>query len=368
MDILIFVVVLVVLILVHEAGHFFVAKMTGMRVDEFGLGYPPRLWGVKWGETEYTINAIPFGGFVRIYGEGDIGKGKEGHTASEGAFISKSRLAQAAVLLAGVSMNMLLAWVLITGTLVVGTPRALTSAEIPQAHSLSLAVGQVLPKSPAALAGIIPGDIISSARIGTRVWSGSNPQSFTTFVSSDTGTPLFISLMRNGKEMTLKATPKQGVVTADPSRYILGVGVSTIGVLPLSIVSAVTLGTSLTWEITRATAVGLVHFFAQAAMLSANLSQISGPIGIASAVGTAAGQSISSLLSLVAVISINLAIINLLPIPALDGGRLFFVLIEAVTRRAIKPRIAQAINMLGFGFIIILMVVVTIHDIYRLMG
>jgi len=197
MDILIFVVVLVVLILVHEAGHFFVAKMTGMRVDEFGLGYPPRLWGVKLGETEYTINAIPFGGFVRIYGEGDIGKGKEGDTsASEGAFISKSRIAQAAVLLAGVSMNMILAWVLITGVLVVGTPRALTQAEIPQAHNLSLAVGQVLPKSPAALAGIVPGDIISSARIGTRVWSGSNPQSFTTFVSSDTGAPLYISVLR----------------------------------------------------------------------------------------------------------------------------------------------------------------------------
>lgn len=369
MDILIFIAVLVVLILVHEAGHFFVAKMMGMRVDEFGLGYPPKLWGVKWGETEYTINALPFGGFVRIFGEDDVGKGKKAHTAStQGAFVSKSRIAQSLVLLAGVTMNMILAWVLITGALVVGTPRALTPAEIPQAHDLSLAVGQVLPHSPAALAGIIPGDIISSARMGTRVWSGANPQSFTTFVSSDTGTPLSISLVRNDKNLTLQATPKQGLIASDPSRYILGVGVSTIGVLPLSLAAAIPAGTALTWEVTRATAVGLAHFFAQAATFSANLSQVSGPIGIASAVGAAAGRGINSLFTLVAVISINLAIINLLPIPALDGGRLFFVLIEAITRRSIKPRIAQAINMLGFGFIIILMVVVTIHDIYRLVG
>lgn len=369
MDVLIFIVVLIVLILVHEAGHFFVAKMVGMRVDEFGLGYPPRLWGIKFGETEYTINALPFGGFVRIYGEDDVGKTKAEHTAkASGAFVSKPRLAQALVLFAGVTMNMILAWVLITGALVIGTPRGLAPAEVSQAHNVSLIVGQVLSNSPASKAGFLPGDIITTAQDGSRSWSGANTKAFTTFVAEDVGVPMHISITRNNKSLTLTATPAKGVVSSDPSRYALGVGISTIGILPLSLTAAISAGTVLTWEITRATAVGLAHFLAQAVTLSANLSQIAGPIGIASAVGAAATHGMSSLFALVAVISINLAIINLIPIPALDGGRLFFVLIEAVTRRSIKPRIAQAINVVGFALIIILMVVVTVHDIYHIIG
>lgn len=369
MSILIFIGVLVVLILVHEAGHFFAAKACGMRVDEFGLGYPPRIAGKKFGETEYTINALPFGGFVRIFGENEVGvvKGEAGKPKT-GAFTEKSRLAQAFVLLAGITMNLIFAWILLTGALLVGTPRALSVAEIPHASNVSLAVGSVLPGSPAERAGIVPGDFIKTAHTKTASWKGADAVAFTKFVSSDKGAPIQISIISNGVNRTVTATPVQGIAPSNPNRFILGVGISPVGILPLSFANAIKTGTAITWELTRETAVGLVSFLAHAVTFSANLSQVSGPIGIASAVGAAASSGLGNIFSLMALISINLALINLIPIPALDGGRLFFVIIEAITRRPIKPRITQLMNAVGFILIIILMVVVTAHDIFRIFG
>jgi regulator of sigma E protease len=124
----------------------------------------------------------------------------------------------------------------------------------------------------------------------------------------------------------------------------------------------------ITWEVTKQTAVGLVHFFASVFTLSADLTQVSGPVGIAGAVGNASDSGISPLLTLTAIISVNLALINLLPIPALDGGRLLFVAIEAVTRRPMRPQVAGAINAIGFGFLILLMVAVTVSDIFKIVG
>jgi regulator of sigma E protease len=366
MEILIFVVVLVVLIVVHEFGHFVVAKWSGMRVDEFGLGYPPRaLLIAKIGETEYTLNWLPFGGFVKIYGE----DGQNPDTAqSSRAFSQRPRILQALVLIAGITMNILLAYVLITGALIVGTPRALTPAELPTAHDRQLAVADVLPGSPASHAGILPGDSIIRAQDTQGTWQAFDPQSFSTFVAASTGEPIDLSVERNGGTLALEATPEQGVVSDDPTRYALGVDVATIGVLPLSFTTAMMQGASLTWGALTITASGLLHFFYTIFTFSANLSEVSGPVGIATAVGSASTQGIGALLSLVAIISINLALINLIPIPALDGGRLAFVLLEAIFRRPIPVRVAQTVNTVGFVFLILLMVVVTTHDIIKLVG
>jgi regulator of sigma E protease len=180
MSIVIFIVVIVALIVVHEFGHFVVAKLSGMRVDEFGLGYPPRalLLG-KVGETEYTLNWIPFGGFVKIFGE-DLSAGE---VEDPRAFSSKNRFAQAIVLVAGIAMNLLFAYVLITGALIMGTPRALSQDEIATAQHVELAVASVLEASPAASAGLLPGDSILSAEDGHYAFSGTDPAAFTKFVS-----------------------------------------------------------------------------------------------------------------------------------------------------------------------------------------
>lgn len=366
MTILVFVVVLVVLILVHELGHFVAAKLSGMRVDEFGVGYPPRLWGKKIGGTEYTINALPFGGFVKIYGEDEVDPET---LSSSQAFSAKSKIAQAITLVAGVAMNLLLAYVLITITLLMGTPRALTDEEIPRATDVRLMVASVLPGSPAETAGLKPGDSISSISgvPGAETFTSTSDDAFLAYIASDTAkAPLTFSIVRSGEAQTLTATPETGVISNDPSRPALGVSVAPVGVLPQSVLQAPLDGAIYTWEITKQTTVGLLQFFGQAFTLSADLAQVSGPVGIAGAVGNAYAEGLAALLSIAAIISINLAVINLLPIPALDGGRLLFVIIEGITRRPIKPAFAAAVNGIGFAFLILLMIVVTGSDIWKL--
>ena len=363
MSVLIFIVVIVALIVVHEFGHFVAAKLSGMRVDEFGLGYPPRalLLG-KIGETEYTLNWIPFGGFVKIFGE-DGGAGSR-------AFTTRPRILQAIVLVAGVTMNLFFAYVLITGALISGTPRVLSGDELATAQSVELAVANVLPGSPAARAGLLPGDSILSAEDGHYAFEGADPATFTKFVSDGNGnTTIALSVRHSGgKEETLFARPIAGLISSDPSRVALGVEVATIGVVPLSFFSAVIEGASLTWNATKLTAIGLGHFFYGIFTFSADLSQVAGPVGIAGIVGSAGSEGWGSLFSIMAIISINLALINLIPIPALDGGRLLFVAIESIIRRPIKASIAQTINAIGFAFLILLMVVVTAHDIFKIVG
>jgi regulator of sigma E protease len=364
MTVLIFIVVLVVLILVHEFGHFVVAKLTGMRVDEFGIGYPPRLWGKKIGETEYTVNALPFGGFVRIYGEDATDPDVLG-TAH--AFAARPRLAQALTLVAGVAMNMLLAYVLITATLAMGTPRALSDEEIPLAQDVQLMVSDVLQGSPAQEAGLKIGDAITSTRddAGT-TFSGSDPGEFIHYIQDHGTDPLSLSIDRAGETIELSVTPETGVLSEDESRPALGVSVAQVGVVPEPLYRAPVDGAIFTWEITKETAKGLASFLASAVTFQADLSQVSGPVGIAGAVGNAYADGLAALLSIAAIISINLAIINLLPLPALDGGRLLFVIIEAIIRRPIKPSIAATVNGIGFSLLILLMLVVTGNDILKL--
>ncbi|MDB5245555.1 MAG: metalloprotease RseP [Parcubacteria group bacterium] len=364
MTILLFIIVLVVLILVHELGHFIVAKLSGMRVDEFGIGYPPRLYGKKFGETLYSVNALPFGGFVKIYGEDET---EEGVLASPRAFSARPRILQALTLIAGIAMNLLLAYVLITAILYIGVPRSLAPDQIAFAPDAALTVSDVLPGSPAALAGLTAGDTIQSVALPEETFKGVDPQAFLTFVASDTtGAPLQFSIERNHVPQVVEATPAKGVIPGEPERLALGVSVTPVGTIQVSLLHAPIDGAIYTWEITKQTAIGLADFFWKAITLKADLSQVSGPIGIAGAVGTAYSEGFSQLLSIAAIISINLAIINLLPIPALDGGRLLFVIIESITRRPIKPSFAAAVNGIGFLLLILLMVVVTGHDILKL--
>ncbi|MFZ1987666.1 MAG: M50 family metallopeptidase [Minisyncoccia bacterium] len=368
MEILLLIVVLVALILVHELGHFVAAKLSGMRVDEFGIGYPPRAWGIQRGETLYSINWLPFGGFVKIYGE-DLNAPEDAEQNTR-SFSAKSHLAQAIVLVAGIAMNLVFAWIIISGILFAGTPRALESHEIPRAQDATIVIAEIMPGSPAETAGLNVGDSITQVIVSPEdTFTGADPAAFTAFIAKDTTkVPLTFDIKREGKQMILSAIPATGIVAGDESRVALGVRVASVGTVPVSWWQAPIVGAQYTWEITKQTAVGLAQFFYGIFTFSADLTQVSGPVGIAGAVGTASKAGFSSLMSLTAVISINLALINLIPIPALDGGRLLFVLIETITRKRIKPMIATVVNTTGFGLLVLLMVVVTVHDIWKLVG
>jgi regulator of sigma E protease len=364
MQIVLLIIILVALILVHELGHLIVAKLSGMRVDEFGIGYPPRAFTILKGkETELTFNWLPFGGFVKIYGEDSDATSTDGR-----AFTDKNRLLQALVLLAGVSTNLIFAWILISASLAVGTPRALEDNEIAQAKDAIITVSDILPGSPAEDAGLKIGDSITKAITPAGTFVTADPKAFTDYIARDIkGTPITFDIRRNGEEMILSAIPAKNTIPTQPERVALGVGIAVVGTVPVPLSRAPILGAEYTWEITKETAIGLGHFFVSILTFSANLSQIAGPVGIAGAVGTASKAGLSALVSLTAIISINLAIINLIPIPALDGGRLLFVIIESITRRKIHPAIANTINTAGFGLLILLMLVVTAHDVWKLL-
>jgi regulator of sigma E protease len=266
-------------------------------------------------------------------------------------------------------MNLLFAWVLLTATLAMGTTRALAPNEVASVKDASLLVAEVLPGSPAAQAGLMPGDAITLATIGSRTSTTLDPEQFTQFIASDTnGDPLTLQVTRNDKHLTLTTTPRAGVIANSPARPALGIAVAVAGTKSVAWWKAPGEGAKLTWEVTKETAAGLWHFFYGLATFTADLSQVSGPVGIAGAVGTASRHGLAALFSLTAIISINLALINLIPIPALDGGRLLFVIIESIIRRPLPAAAARAVNTVGFGMLILLMLVVTAHDVFRIFG
>lgn len=392
MTVLIFLAVLFVLILVHEWGHFIAAKKTGMRVDEFGIGFPPKLWSIKKGETEYSFNLLPIGGFVRIYGENptDVGfspvadegsdrRSEASAEAGEGgakvvlkntpqdindyerSFVAKSKWAQAFVLVAGVTMNVLLAWVLFITAFAVGVPTAVD--EVGAGPEARLVVASVLADSPAERAGLQAGMEILKASRGGEELLNPTPTSFSNLTKASDET-ISITTVLGDSEETITISPEKGVVASDPEVLAVGVSLSMVETQALPLFSAIKEGTITTATSLKAIAVGLFTLLGQSIQGTADLSQVSGPVGIVGLVGDAASFGLTSLLMFTAIISLNLAIINLLPIPALDGGRLVFVAIEAITRRELNPIWVARVNLVGFAFLMLLIVAVTYSDIF----
>lgn len=361
MSILIFLVVLFVLVLVHELGHFLVAKWVGMRVDEFGIGFPPKAASVKYGETEYSLNSLPIGGFVKIYGE----NGTDEVSADRSrAFGSKSRLAQAAVLIAGVTMNVLFAWLLFAAVFMVGRPTIVDETTATDAAELTIA--GVIEESPAAEAGITPGATVIRVATEDALLETLSPEAFVTFTQAHASEPIEIAYDLRGTEHTVTVTPKTGVIETDPDLAIIGLSLSLVEHIRYSPVDAMREATRTTVTALIAITVGISSLIADAVTLSADLSGVAGPVGIVGMVGEVTDFGLTSLMLFTAVISLNLAIINLLPIPALDGGRLVFVAIESVIRRPLNPVWAGRANFVGFALLILLMIAVTFNDVLKL--
>lgn len=361
MTILLFFAVLFVLILVHEWGHFIVAKKFGMRVDEFGIGLPPKLFGYKKGETEYTLNALPIGGFVRIYGQDGVDESTVEST-TEDSFSSKSKWAQAAVLVAGVTMNVLLAWVLFVGILMIGIPTGVTEADATEAAALR--VQAVLPDSPAAAVSLPIGATIEQISAADTSIVSPTPREFQEVVTQ-TGGAVELTYSQGGAEETITITPDAGWNNGEEPT--LGVGLALVETVPRSFFSALSEASVMTYETLINITVGLATLIGQSVVGQADFSTLAGPIGIVGMVGDAAQFGLTSLLLFMAIISLNLAVINMLPFPVLDGGRLVMVGIEGITRKPINPQWVMRVNLVGFLLLILLMVAVTYNDILRLL-
>lgn len=350
--------VLGVLVFVHELGHFLAAKALGVKVLKFSLGFPPRLVGKKIGETEYLISWVPLGGYVRMYGEAEA----EGRADEEGippgerhrSFAHKPAWARFVIVAAGPLFNFLFA--LLVFCLVFLTQGV--------AH-LSPQAGQVLAGEPAAEAGLLPGDVITQV-------DGKDIKYFediSTAVSAAGPREIEVRATREGRQLEFRLTPRAAIETDllgdEVERLLIGIGAAPeLIVERVSPLTALTLGAGRTVEITRVTFLALVRLI-QGRM---PLKTVGGPIFIAQLAGERAKSGFLEIVFFTALLSINLAIINLFPIPILDGGHLAFLLIEMGARRPVPQKVREAAQQVGMVLIILLIVVIFYNDLNRILG
>lgn len=359
MTALLVIAILVLLIVVHEFGHFLAAKLFRVRVQEFGIGFPPRAYLLgRYGDTEYTLNWLPFGGFVKLFGE------EEGSEHGRGSFIDSPRWKQAIILVAGVTANLVIAWALFVAAYSVGI---LHQAESQTADAGTLVITHVVPASPADAAGLQQADEIIAVSDALGAAPALEPEAITAFVTERGGKDILIEYARAGATSTAVVRPAHAVISDDAGRPAVGIGMAIVTRESMALPDAMRAATFATYNTLALSLEGLWDIVKSAVRGDPNLENVSGPIGIVDAVGDAATSGIGFVLSLAAFISVNLAIINLIPIPALDGGRLVIVGIEGIMRRE-APKIAmQVLNALGIALIIMLMVTVTYQDITRLL-
>jgi len=367
MSIIIFIIILLVLVIVHEFGHFFTAKIFGIRVDEFGFGFPPKLFGYKKGETEYSLNLFPIGGFVKIFGENPNEENINGPD-SQRSFVNKAKYKQAIVLFAGVLMNFLLAWLLFSFGFASGLPTSVGSQ--PAGYILedvNLTVISVLAESPADLAGLRSGDKIIYIGSGSDVAEDLTLESVRSFIISHPGQELEIGYTRGQATSDLIFINVTPVISSWSETPTIGIAMDQVGIAKLPILTALSEGMKLNWALTKRTATGLYTLIGEAITGKGSFESIAGPVGMVAIVDDAYEFGFVYLLSFTALISINLAIINLLPFPALDGGRLLFLLIEKIKGSPIRPKVANTANLIGFVVLMLLIVFVTYHDVVKLL-
>ncbi len=333
------------------------AKRAGMRVEEFGFGFPPRAFGIKRGETTYSINWIPFGGFVKILGE----DGQEPENPR--SFASAKARVRSGIIVAGVVMNVLLAVVLLVVGNAVGLRVGLIDeASVKKAHDVKVQIVQVAPGSPAEQAGLKPLDEIAGFKFGSGTIHVSSVEEVQDFTNKNLGKKIII-LTGVGNELVEKTMVPR--INPPEGEGALGISLAVTGIIKYSWYESIGRGAMDAVNIFRYTAVGYITIIKNIFVTGRAGVELSGPVGIAVITGKAARLGFTYLMQFMALISINLAVLNIIPFPALDGGRLLFVGIEKIKGRPISRKIENTVNTLGFFLLIMLMIYITTKDIIK---
>jgi regulator of sigma E protease len=358
--IIIFLLILSVLVLIHEAGHFFTAKLFGIKVEEFGFGFPLTrpIFSFKKGETTYSIYPALIGGFVKLYGEDEAGSGsiskkqKKVKGDLRRAFFTKPIWQRAIVVFAGAFMNFVLAVAIIS---------ILFSVVGVQTPGNKVVVNTVIKGAPAANAGIKTGDVILSVDKTTIT----STEQLVSYARSHLGEKLTIKLeTKNSKFQVVEVTPRK-VYPNDEGPMGIAISQNVI-VKKYSWYQAPFVGTKEALHEVVLMVEGLGSLVYQLVFHASVPSGVAGPIGIAQLTGIFCSNA-SSCLSFISLISLNLAIINILPIPALDGGRLLFIVIEGIFRKKVNAEIEARAHMIGMIILLGLIALITLHDLFRIL-
>jgi regulator of sigma E protease len=351
LSILIFIIVLSILIVVHEGGHFLAAKRAGIWVEEFGLGLPPRIIGKKIKGTIYSLNLFPFGGFVRLHGENL----DEGITKPSQAFLNKSKKVRMGVIVAGVVMNFILA---VAAFVVVysvsGIPRETEDVKIVD----------ISASSPAQVAGLLVGDIVRTVD-KNKVTS---TQEFMDRIEEKKGKKVTLEVERSGEIKKISITPR---LEPPEGEGPLGVTITNTEIYFPPFWQRPFIGVyygvreALFWG--KTVLFGFVDIFKEL-FAGRTPKDISGPVGIFAITSEAAKTGIYTLINFVGVLSVNLAILNIIPFPALDGGRLLFIVLEKIIGKRILPKVEATIHAVGMMILLILLLVITVSDVRRLIA
>lgn len=355
------------LILAHEVGHFFVALWTGMKVEEFGFGYPPKFFSYRSKKSgiTYSINWIPFGGFVKIKGEdGELG---------EGSFKEKSFFKKSAVILAGVTMNLLIAILLFGAVHLLGSPSIIDDSNT-IALNPYVQIADVVPGSPADVAGIKMGDIIEDITVGD---CEEDTACFINFILTDITTVMEVQdavkeykgekinlfINRGGEQMSVSLIPR---IKYSDNEGAMGVGLVRAGLVKAVWYKVPAEALRTTWDLTKLIFVFLWDMIVRLFTKGQVPADVVGPVGIVAMSGQIASMGLSYILWVIGMVSLNLFLINLFPLPALDGGRLIFLGIEKIKGSPVNEKIEQWIHVSGFVILIVLAVLITARDIIRL--
>ena len=427
--VIVFVIILGLLIFVHELGHFLTARRNGIKAEEFGFGFPPRIFGIqflsgrekqktmevesiekeivdiksgkneirketitekmrqvvrlidikKWriiwgsrdgddknekkdlqeahqkkfaGSTIYSLNWIPLGGFVKIKGE-DGGNKKD-----QDSFAGKSAWVRTKVLAAGVLMNFVLAWALISVVMMIGAPEA-TDTDKNIAGS-KIQISEIISGSPAENSGIKVGDEIAKTQNGIKIES---VKDFQDFVNANKGKEINLSVQRGKEAIQIKITPREDAPNGEGP---LGVGLAQTSIVKYPWYEAIWIGFKTTLSLIGAIFAALGGILKNLFMGNGVGADVAGPVGIAILTGEVTKLGLVYILQFAALLSINLGIINALPIPALDGGRILFILIEKIKGSAVSQKVEQIFHTVGFILLIILLVLVSFKDVLKL--
>lgn len=392
MTILIFIVVLLVLVLVHEAGHFFAAKISGVRVDEFAFGFPPKLFSFKKGETTYKINLIPLGGYVKIHGEN--GQDETEDKDIKRNFSNKHPLLKIFILSAGVIMNIVLAFLLISISAFTFSANSFNVDKNPEVYQTFLEEGKVKEefltivsiqkKSPAEASGLKVGNKVLEIYLNKENASGKinqeekldqnqSGESLTKQISeaiNSTGSNYVdsITIVYKDKKDEISTTTLAGVYNLEGNmdKKVIGLALSKTAIIKIGPLEAFKIGFYRTTEYTMLTLVGFKNLFVDLIGKGTLSQDIAGPVGIFEMVGEAKVLGMGYLFLFTSVLSISLAIFNILPFPALDGGRILFVIIEWISGKRISEKWQVILNSAGLILLLLLMVLVTVKDVLKL--